>query len=82
MKMSDLDIVEATRRCADRLTASGLLDWGQKLRSAIDQASTGGELVMGVRWILQSLQRSGATLPDDVADLVLEIVKAIDDTGW
>jgi len=74
------DIVQAARRCATRLDALGHRSWSQKITDAIDAASTGGELVMALRWQLQSLQREGLELPKDVDAEVMEILRAIEAT--
>jgi hypothetical protein len=76
------DLIGAARRCAARLWELGLADWSQKLTDAVDGASTGGELVMAVRWHLQELERSRIALPDDVRQLVREIIREVDKTGW
>ncbi len=80
--MTNLDITAATRRCATELDGLGLSDWAGRLRDAIDSASTGGELVMGVRHQLRSLRASGQALPADLGALIEEIIVKIDGTGW
>ena len=80
--MAGLDVVAATRRCAARLQDLGLTGWSQRLVEAVESASTGGELVMAVRWHLHELEGSGEHLPEDVRHLVREIVKEINKTGW
>jgi len=56
--------------------------WSQKLAEALDAASTGGELVMAVRWHLRGLERSGEKLPEDIRLQVQSIVQEINSTGW
>ena len=80
--MAGLDVVAATRRCAARLQELGLTGWSQRLVEAVEAASTGGELVMAVRWHLKELVRSGEQIPEDVRRLIREIVREINKTGW
>jgi hypothetical protein len=82
MVMGGLDVVDAARRCAGRLQDLGLTGWSQSLVEAVESASTGGELVMAVRWQLQQLERSGEHLPEDVRHLLREILQEINRTGW
>jgi hypothetical protein len=80
--VTDLDIVAATRTLADRLELLRLNTWAERLRSALDAASTGGELVMKVRHHLRSLRRSSDAGPDDVMVAVDDIIATIEATGW
>jgi hypothetical protein len=76
-----LDVVEATRNCASELAKLGLTDWSEKLEEAIGSGSTGGEIVMAIRWNLREL-RNSAELPENVNRQIEEILYAIDGTGW
>jgi hypothetical protein len=82
MVMGGFDVIGASRRFAGLLQELGLAEWSGKLIDAMRGASTGGELVMAVRWLLQELERSGAVLPDDAEQLMRKIVQEIDATGW
>jgi len=77
-----LDIVQAARLCARRLDELGHRSWSVRIADAIEAASTGGELVMALRWQLQSLQREALGLPKDVDEQVTEILRVIGATGW
>jgi len=76
------DYITTTRRCAARLRELGLVEWDRKLNECLDSASTGGELVMGVRWELRRLLGAGERLPEDVEKSIAEIIREIDETGW
>lgn len=80
--MAKFDVIAATRDCAAYLHKLGLADWSSKLLNALDSASTGGELVMAVRWHLQQLESLDKELPDDVLQLSRRIVQEINSTGW
>jgi len=80
--MKGYDYISATRRCAARVREIGLLDWSKRLLDRLDHSSTGGELVTGVRRELKTLLQSGNALPDDLKQLIAEILREIDETGW
>lgn len=81
--MASLDIVTAARHCATQLGGLGLVEWSQRLLDAIQSASTGGELVMSLRWNLQELEKScGKDLPARLRQLIQDIIKEINKTGW
>ncbi|HYV66026.1 MAG TPA: hypothetical protein VE964_07265 [Myxococcales bacterium] len=80
--VTTFDLIAATQRLVTRLQELGMIGWSQKLAEALDAASTGGELVMAVRWHLRELERSGEELPEDVRHQVRMIVQEINSTGW
>jgi hypothetical protein len=73
---------ERTRRIARSLEQKGFSDWAERLREAVDAASTGTELVMGVRWNLLELKKSGEIIGPDldaqIDSLLAELDKALE----
>lgn len=79
---SDFDISAAARECADRLADSGYVARAHQLRDAVDGASTGGELVMALRWHLKVILRDEEGISESLRDQIHRIINAIDGTGW
>ena len=79
---SSFDVIEAARQLADHLAQSGDDTWAQRIRDAIDNASTGGELVMALRWTLGELVAAKPDLPGPLKQDVARILADIAGTGW
>lgn len=71
------NFTEEARALAERLEAAGLSDSATALRDAIDLASTGSELLFGLRFHLHQLAAQ-KTVPDSLKATANELAAAID----
>lgn len=80
--MNNSKIIDDARSCAEQLKTAGLSDWEKKIVNAIESGSTGGEIVMALKWNLQELLKLQTNLPAPTRELAQKIVYEINATGW
>jgi hypothetical protein len=59
------DVYEATYDLGRDLASNGHTEWAARLSDAIEAGSTGTEIFMAIRWVIQQLR-------DEVAELSLQ----------
>jgi hypothetical protein len=74
-------IVDEICDLAQLLESVNLSAWAIRLVDAVDGASTGGEIMMAVRWDLQELMRVEKQLPDKIRLTCQRLVREIGTTG-
>jgi len=62
---------------AEQLREAGLLEWSQRVASAIENGFTATEILMGLRWQLEQVLGSEVDLPSETAALARKTARAV-----
>lgn len=68
------DYIAQARLIVNQLNDCGFEDWSSRVNEVFDSASTGTELLMGVRWNLLQLIESDSILPPELKSQVENFV--------
>ncbi|HXB60947.1 MAG TPA: hypothetical protein VNU95_15345 [Candidatus Acidoferrales bacterium] len=74
------DFFTRVRAFAKQLEDVGLAAWALRLTDAISSGSTGGEILMAIRWNLQELLRA-QSLPTGLVEQAEKFIQEIGATG-
>ncbi|HEV2327618.1 MAG TPA: hypothetical protein VGY56_02390 [Verrucomicrobiae bacterium] len=75
------DFYTKIREFAESLSAIGLSEWTLRLTNAIKAGSTGGEILMALRWNLQELLQNEPLLTGSLKQQAEDFIKEITATG-
>lgn len=71
------DWVQDSKLVAEKLQLAGFADAQKKLIESIEAGSTGGEILMALRWNFQEILKNSSTIKNELKKTIIEIIEGI-----